>query len=86
MFSGQIILWLWFTVLFANFAEAVQMLEGAGALTRVADADELARWVDGMLRDPLRRCAAGTAARAAARGAAGLPERTAAALLSLARG
>ncbi|HEX8374975.1 MAG TPA: hypothetical protein VF606_07330 [Geminicoccaceae bacterium] len=22
-FSGQIILWLWFTVLFANFAEAV---------------------------------------------------------------
>lgn len=69
----------------ANFAEAVQMLEGAGALTRVADADELARWVDGMLRDPPRRCAAGTAARAAAQGAAGLPERTAAALLSLAR-
>jgi uncharacterized protein involved in cysteine biosynthesis len=23
MFTGQIILWLWFTVLFANFAEAV---------------------------------------------------------------
>lgn len=70
----------------ANFIEAVQTLEEAGALTRVADADELARWVDGMLRDPHRRCAAGTAARAAAQGAAGLPERTAAALLSLVRG
>lgn len=70
----------------ANFIEAVQALEEAGALTRVADADELARWVDGMLRDPQRRCAAGTAARAAAQGAAGLPERTAAALLSLVRG
>ena len=70
----------------ANFIEAVQALEEAGALTRVADADELARWVDGMLRDPHRRCAAGTAARAAAQGAAGLPERTAAALLSLVRG
>lgn len=69
-----------------NFAEAVQMLEAAGALTRVADAGELARWVDTMLRDPGRRRAAGAAACAAARGAAGLPERTAAALLSLARG
>ncbi len=70
----------------ANFAEAVQALEAAGALTRVADAGELAGWVDGMLRDPRRRHAAGAAARAAAQGAAGLPERTAAALLSLARG
>ncbi len=68
-----------------NFAEAVRALETAGALTRVADAGELARWVDAMLRDPGRRRAAGTAACAAARGAAGLPERTAAALLSLAR-
>ncbi len=68
----------------ANFAEAVQMLETAGALTRVADAGELARWVDAMLRDPNRMRAAGAAACAAARGAAGLPERTAAALLSLA--
>src|SRR5512132_1033502 len=28
LFSGQIVLWLWFTVLFANFAEAVA--EGRG--------------------------------------------------------
>lgn len=68
----------------ANFAEAVQALEAAGALTRVADADGLARWVDGMLRDPQRLRAAGAAACAAAQGAADLPERTAAALLSLA--
>jgi 3-deoxy-D-manno-octulosonic-acid transferase len=68
----------------ANFAEAVQTLEAAGALTRVADAGELAHWVDAMLRDPGRRRAAGAAACAAAQGAAGLPERTAAALLSLA--
>ena len=68
-----------------NFAEAVQMLEAAGALTRVTDAGELARWVDAMLRDPRRRRAVGEAACAAAQGAAGLPERTAAALLSLAR-
>jgi 3-deoxy-D-manno-octulosonic-acid transferase len=69
----------------ANFAEAVQALEAAGALTRVADAAGLAGWVDGMLRDPARRRAAGTAACAAAQGASGLPERTAAALLSLMR-
>lgn len=69
----------------ANFTEAVQALEAAGALTRVADAGALAGWVDGMLRDPYQRGAAGAAARTAAQGAAGLPERTAAALLSLAR-
>ena len=69
----------------ANFAEAVQALETAGALTRVAGAAELAGWVHGMLRDPDRRRVAGAAACAAAQGAAGLPERTAAALLSLVR-
>jgi len=69
----------------ANFSESVQLLEAAGALTRVTDAAGLAEWVDSMLRDPGRRHAAGAAARAAARGAAGLPERTAAALLSLVR-
>ena len=37
LFSGQIILWLWFTVLFANFAEAVA--EGRGK----AQADSLRR-------------------------------------------
>lgn len=69
----------------ANFAESVQALEAAGALTRVADASELASWVDGMLRDPDRQRVAGAAACAAAKGAAGLPERTAAALLALVR-
>ena len=69
----------------ANFAEPVQMLEAAGALTRIADAVGLAGWVDGMLRDPARLRAAGVAACAAVQGAAGLPERTAAALLSLVR-
>lgn len=69
----------------ANFAESVRALEAAGALTRVAGAAELAGWVDAMLRDPGRRRAAGAAACAAAKGAAGLPERTAAALLSLVR-
>ena len=37
LFSGQITLWLWFTVLFANFAEAVA--EGRGK----AQADALRR-------------------------------------------
>jgi len=69
----------------ANFAEAVLALEAAGALTRVTDAPGLAGWVDGMLRDPAGMQAAGAAACAAAQGAAGLPERTAAALLSLMR-
>jgi 3-deoxy-D-manno-octulosonic-acid transferase len=69
----------------ANFSEAVQALEAAGALTRVADGTELTGWVDGMLRNPARMRAAGSAACAAAQGAAGLPERTAATLLSLVR-
>ncbi len=69
----------------ANFSEAVQALEAAGALTRIAGAAGLAGWVDGMLRGPARMRAAGAAACAAAQGAAGLPERTAAALLSLVR-
>jgi len=69
----------------ANFTEAVQVLKAAGALTRVADADALAHWVDTMLHDPGRRRAAGAAACAAAQGAAGLPGHTAAVLLSLAQ-
>ncbi len=69
----------------ANFSDSVQALEAAGALTRVEDAAALANWVDAMLRDPAGRRAAGAAACAAAQGAAGLPERTAAALLSLVR-
>ncbi len=67
----------------ANFAEAVQSLARSGGLTEVADADGLAGWVDAMLRDPGRRAGIGAAAQAAATGAAGLPERTAQALLDL---
>jgi len=35
LFSGQIAFWLWFTVLFANFAEAVRR-DAAGAGRRLA--------------------------------------------------
>ena len=66
-----------------NFSDAVQELEDAGALTRVADTAGLADWVDGLLRDPGRTGAIGEAARAASQAPAGLPERTAEALLSL---
>lgn len=52
-FSFQIVLWLWFTLLFANFAEAVA--EGRGkaqaASLRATRTDILAR----RLRDPARR-------------------------------
>ncbi len=67
----------------ANFAPAIQVLREAGALTEVADGAALAAWVDAMLRDPLRRQAAGEAARAAASATSDLPERTAQALLAL---
>lgn len=67
----------------ANFADAVQDLAQSGGLTQVADADGLTAWVDAMLRDPGRRAQMGAAAQAAATGAAGLPERTAQALLDL---
>ena len=66
-----------------NFQDAVRLLEASGALTRVADAAGLTGWVDAMLRDPQRRAAAGKAGCDAAQGAAGLPDHTAAALLSL---
>ena len=63
-----------------NMTEAVQRLDEAGALRMVRDADELAGWVDGVLR------AGGRDGRgvAAASGEAGLPERIAGALLDLA--
>ena len=67
----------------ANFAEAVQDLAQSGGLTQVANTDDLTSWVDAMLRDPNRRAQLGAAAQAAATGAAGLPERTAQALLDL---
>ncbi|MGA0598783.1 potassium-transporting ATPase subunit B, partial [Enterovirga sp. CN4-39] len=53
LFTGQIVLWLWFTVLFANFSEAVA--EGRGK----AQADSLRRTrtdvVARHLYDPTRR-------------------------------
>jgi K+-transporting ATPase ATPase B chain len=57
-FGLQITLWLWFTVLFANFAEA--MAEGRGK----AQADTLrksrAETVSHRMRCPARNCALGT--------------------------
>ena len=67
----------------ANFANAVRCLVRAGGLMQVTDADGLAGWVDAMLRDPGRRAQMGAAAATVATGAAGLPERTARALLDL---
>jgi 3-deoxy-D-manno-octulosonic-acid transferase len=66
-----------------NFLEAVQVLEAAGALTRLADAAALVAWVDAMLTDPARRQAAGAAGISAAARWADLPEDTATALLAL---
>jgi 3-deoxy-D-manno-octulosonic-acid transferase len=66
-----------------NFLDAAQVLEAAGALTRVADAPALTAWVAALLADPARRAAAGAAGIAAAARWADLPERTAQALLAL---
>ena len=66
-----------------NFADHVAMLRDAGGLTVVRDATELARWVDGLLRDPARRQAMGQAAVAAVQRHGDLPRRTAAALIEL---
>ena len=67
-----------------NFAEAVCILESAGALTRVADAAALAEWVARMLTDPTRAAAMGAAGQAAVRGFEGLPARIAGLLMELA--
>jgi len=70
--------------LVGNFADHVAMLRAAGALTIVQDAEELARWVDALLRDPVRRKAMADAAVAAMHVHGGdLPGRTAASLLEL---
>ena len=66
-----------------NFVDAVQALEAAGALIRLADAPALTAWIAAMLTDPARRAAAGAAGIAAAARWADLPERTAQALLAL---
>ncbi len=49
LFSGQIAAWLWFTVLFANFAEAVAEGRGkaqADALRRTRSDTHANRYVD----------------------------------------
>lgn len=66
-----------------NFTAAVEALEAAGALTRVADVAGLAAWVATMLDDPVRRVAASEAGIAAAGRYVDLPLRTAEALLDL---
>jgi 3-deoxy-D-manno-octulosonic-acid transferase len=66
-----------------NFADHVAMLCATGGLTVVQDAVELARWVDGLLRDPVRRQAMADAAAVAVRRHGDLSRRTAAALLEL---
>jgi 3-deoxy-D-manno-octulosonic-acid transferase len=68
-----------------NFTDHVAMLRAAGALTVVGDATELGHWVDGLMRDPVRRNAMGDAAFAAVKRHSGLPRRTAAALIELLR-
>jgi 3-deoxy-D-manno-octulosonic-acid transferase len=68
----------------ANFADAVTMLRGAGALEQVADAAALAEFVAAMLRDPARRAAMGEAGREASAGEDGLPARVAAMMAGLA--
>lgn len=69
----------------ANFAEALAVLEEAGALARVDDATALAAWVDQMLRAPEQREAMGKAAIAATARHADLPGHTASALLQIMR-
>ena len=69
--------------LMSNFADAVQTLGAAGALTRVTDTGSISRFVADMLARPERRAAiAGAGAQAVAR-YADLPDRTAGALLDL---
>jgi len=66
-----------------NFMDLVARLREAGGLDQVADAAELASWVDAMLRDDSRRKQAGAAALAVANGEAALPDRVARCLLEL---
>jgi 3-deoxy-D-manno-octulosonic-acid transferase len=66
-----------------NFADVVSRLTARGGLMTVADADELAAWVDTMLRDPAGRAAAGARARQAAGEEHDLPAQLAARLVEL---
>lgn len=65
-----------------NFADAVQVLSEAGALTSVKDASSIAEWVGGLLNDPERLNRIGVAAEQAAARFTELPKRMAAELLS----
>jgi len=67
----------------ANFVEPVAVLEAAGALVRMADADALMRWVDMLLADVGHRIAMGEAGVAAARKHGDLPRHVADMLLGL---
>jgi 3-deoxy-D-manno-octulosonic-acid transferase len=66
-----------------NFAEAVSVLEQAGALTRVENAAALAEWVAALLADPARRERVGEGGIRAAQGFAGLPVRVAGMICAL---
>ncbi|WP_428485670.1 3-deoxy-D-manno-octulosonic acid transferase [Rhodopila sp.] len=68
-----------------NFTDHVALLRSAGALTEVADAARLARFVTAMLDNPAQRRHLGAQAAAVAQRHAGLPKRTAETLLSLLR-
>jgi 3-deoxy-D-manno-octulosonic-acid transferase len=68
-----------------NFADPVAVLEQAGALTCVGDADALAHWVEAMLADPTRRAAMAEAGLAAASRFADLPRQVAELLTGLLR-
>lgn len=67
----------------ANFTAIMDRLRAAGGLHVAAGPDELAAWVDLMLRDPGARRAAGEAGSRAADAFAGLPAAVAAALVRL---
>jgi 3-deoxy-D-manno-octulosonic-acid transferase len=66
-----------------NFEEPVAVLEAAGALTRVADAEALAEWVGLLLGDAGQRRMMGDAGIAAARKHGDLPRHVAELLLGL---
>jgi len=68
-----------------NFTDVVARLREAGGLCEVADAPELAAWLDAMLRDPSRRDEAGQAALRMANCESALPDRIAASWLELMR-
>ncbi len=66
-----------------NFADAVQVLSEAGALTSVTDPLSIADWVGGLLNEPKRLNEIGVTAEQAAARFTELPKRTAAELISL---